>query len=254
MIELPETALLLGSDHTGLGEIATAQLGTDIAIALSRGKFPKGYPHLDDNEDAVLAATDGSVSLLAVADGHSGFDAARASAEALHAATPTLLEMARGGLAAAARHGFTLARNAIATALADLEEPRRSSRTALVICLVGEGEAAVACFGDTRAVLRSGRRARSLVGGYSPFLDGGTILDEVENRTIEITPGDKLVLASDGLFDFLGRKWLGKLDALGNDAASPLEFVTSAVRKAFVGGAGDNISVGVLDYQRSPEG
>ncbi len=246
MTEPPETVLLLGSDHTELGEIATAQLGPDIAIALSRGKFPKGYAYLDDNEDAVLAATDGATRLLAVADGHSGFDAARASLEALHAAAPTLLEMAKSDLEAAARHGFTLARHAIAAALAELEEPRRSSRTALVIGLAGKERAAVACLGDTRAILRSDRRARSLVGGFSPFLDAGTTLDELESLSLNLGAGDQLVLLSDGLSDFLGAKWLRKLDDLGKDAGSPLEFVTSAVQRAFVGGAGDNISIGVL--------
>ncbi len=235
--------LLLGCDHTRLGEIATAELGSGIAVALSRGKFRKGYPHLDDNEDAVLAATDGAMSLLAVADGHSGFDAARASVEALEEAIPTLFEMAAGDPEAALRHGFSLARDAVALALAELEEPRRSSRTALVVCLAGEGQAVVANLGDTRAVQRSGRRARSLVGGSSPFLDADTSLDKLETRVVRLTRGDQLVVVSDGVPDFLGGGWLRKLGDIGHGAGSPAEFVTVVVETAFAGGAGDNVSI-----------
>jgi len=61
------TAALWGDEHTELGEIAVAPLLPQAAVALSRGKFPKGYPHLDPNEDAVLAATDGANWLLPVA-------------------------------------------------------------------------------------------------------------------------------------------------------------------------------------------
>lgn len=238
--------LLLGSDHTRLGEVAVAELGPSIAVALSRGKFRKGYPYLDENEDAVLAATDGSVSLLAVADGHSGFDAARASVEALDEAIPALLEMGTDDPEAAARHGFLLAREAIAVALAGLEQPRRSSRTALVVCLAGKGRVAVANLGDTVAVLRSGRRARSLVGGSSPFLDPDTSLDELETRLVRLSRGDQLVMVSDGVPDFLGRRWLRKLGDIGCGVESPTEFVTVAVETAFAGGAGDNVTVGSL--------
>src|SRR5665811_2204355 len=64
------TAVLWGNDHTELGEIGFTEVPPAGAIAISRGKFRKGYSYLDPNEDAVLIATDGTSWLLAVADGH----------------------------------------------------------------------------------------------------------------------------------------------------------------------------------------
>ena len=73
------SALLLGEDHTELEEVAITEVTPNLAIGISRGRFPKGYPHVDPNEDAVYAATDGTTTVLVVADGHQGFDAARAA-------------------------------------------------------------------------------------------------------------------------------------------------------------------------------
>ncbi len=98
-------AALWGDEHTELGEMAVAPLRPSAAVALSRGKFPKGYPHLDPNEDAVLAATDGVTWLLAVADGHNGFDAARAAVAALQTGAAAILKAAAGDPESAAPGG-----------------------------------------------------------------------------------------------------------------------------------------------------
>ncbi|MEA3502778.1 MAG: hypothetical protein U9R47_08390, partial [Actinomycetota bacterium] len=74
-----QSILLLGSDHTELGEVEIAELSPHVAVGISRGRFPKGYAHVDPNEDAVFAATDGTTAIIAVADGHHGFDAAEAA-------------------------------------------------------------------------------------------------------------------------------------------------------------------------------
>jgi len=50
-------SVLWGHDHPQLGVVATEEISPRVAIALSRGKYPKGYPHLDPNEDAVAAPT-----------------------------------------------------------------------------------------------------------------------------------------------------------------------------------------------------
>jgi hypothetical protein len=83
--------MLLGDQAVELGEVIQAELGSSCALALSRGRFAKGYPYLDPNEDACLAATDGHRYLLAVADGHNGFDAARAAITALDAHSENIL-------------------------------------------------------------------------------------------------------------------------------------------------------------------
>ncbi|MFH1330493.1 MAG: hypothetical protein ABIJ48_07590, partial [Actinomycetota bacterium] len=81
-------AALWGTDHETLGEIALEEVTPSLVAALSRGRYPKGYPHLDPNEDGALAASDGTAAVLAVVDGHNGFDAARAALQAVHEQVP----------------------------------------------------------------------------------------------------------------------------------------------------------------------
>lgn len=76
------TALLRGRDHLELGGIASITEGS-ASIALSIGGSPKTYEHTDPNEDAALFAIGESGILLAVADGHHGFEAAEISLEHL---------------------------------------------------------------------------------------------------------------------------------------------------------------------------
>jgi hypothetical protein len=73
-----QSALLVGSDHTELDEVAIEEVTRNLAIGISCGWFPKGHPHADPNDDTVFAATDGNTAILAVADGDHGFDAAGA--------------------------------------------------------------------------------------------------------------------------------------------------------------------------------
>src|SRR5665811_1231436 len=77
------TALLLGDDHIELEDVAIREITPNLAIGISRGRFPKGYPHIDPNDDAVFATINGDTEILAVADGHQGFDAARAAITAI---------------------------------------------------------------------------------------------------------------------------------------------------------------------------
>ena len=70
------SSLLLGSNYETLGDVAIEEITPQLAIGISRGRFRKGYPHVDPNEDAVIVAADDATTVLAVADGHNGFDAA----------------------------------------------------------------------------------------------------------------------------------------------------------------------------------
>ena len=69
------SAILRGREHPELRAIATLGEGP-LAIALSRGGAAKTYPHTDPNEDAAAFASGPAGCVLAVADGHSGFEAA----------------------------------------------------------------------------------------------------------------------------------------------------------------------------------
>lgn len=236
------SAALWGGDHTQLGDVATARIDAKTAIALSRGKYPKGYPHLDPNEDAVLAATWESTTLLAVADGHRGFDAAQAALGGVESSTRQLLD---GGDEAdsAIREALESARRAVEHALAASDVARSGSRTTLAIALLVHDTVSIGGLGDSRiAIVRPG--ASRSFWGPAPFLGPDTSIDEGWFFTTGIEAGDWVIAATDGLFDFLGRNWQAQLEALA-DAETPAVLATRAVEIAFAGGAGDNVAVAV---------
>lgn len=161
-------AVLWGHEHPELGVVAVEEVSPGIELALSRGKFPKGYPHLDPNENAVTAATDGVASLLAVSDGHSGHDAGRAAMEAILIATPSLLTGAIDRPREALQAVFQDAKEAVRTALDNKDGERAGSRTALSIALLGPDRVTVAGLGDSRVVLIRDYSAR-IVGSPATF-------------------------------------------------------------------------------------
>jgi serine/threonine protein phosphatase PrpC len=240
-------AALWGDEHTELGEIAVASLAPNAALALSRGKFPKGYPHLDPNEDAVLAATDGAGWLLAAADGHNGFDAARAAVTAARRTAPAILAEAATDPAAALQSALAVIGQAVTEAVAGAPDGRAGSATALTLALLEADRLTAVTLGDTAALLVRGGRARR-IGMPTRFLAPGadltgTVIDQADLQT-----GDLVVVASDGLLDFLGRsptRVLARLAAQHPD--DPVDLARAAIERAFGGGAGDNIAL-VLFY------
>ncbi len=136
---MPE-ALLRGREHTEMGAIAA--IGENAcAVALSRGGAHKRYSHKDPNEDATgFARREGGV-LLAVADGHSGCEAAEIALTAL---------LAGGGRdwtrrEAPADEWSSLAADAICNAHAAIlasvaRGGNNASRTTLALALVRPGD------------------------------------------------------------------------------------------------------------------
>ncbi len=233
---------LWGDEHERLGDIATVPLGQHAAIALSRGRFPKAYDHVDPNEDAVMVAAGPTGWVLAVADGHNGFDAARAALGAVAFEAGGLLEGGVDDPAAAVATLFELARQAVTRQLEGLRPPRLQSRTALSIALAAEDQLCAASLGDTIVVHVRGRRPAE-VGMTGPFLGPGTPLPAP--RSVELRPGDRVLVASDGLLDFIGATWADRLGEAGQ-AGDHLTAVRGLVMSAFAGGAGDNVAVGLL--------
>jgi serine/threonine protein phosphatase PrpC len=76
------SALLRGREHDALG-VFGAVAEQRVAIAISRGGYAKQYAYVDPNEDAAAFAFGERATLLAVADGHSGFEAAEVALEFL---------------------------------------------------------------------------------------------------------------------------------------------------------------------------
>ncbi len=239
-------ATLWGDHHPQLGEIATAAVEPSAALALSRGGYPKAYPHLDPNEDGALASTDGERWLLAVAAGHNGFDAARAAQDALANAAESILGAAAASPQDAQLDAFTLAHAAVTATVAGLDGQRRESGTALSIALVTPGRLYAATLGDTVVLrIKRGRPGRTTedVTSTGPFLrpHGPT----PGPRSCRLRHGDRVVLASDGLVDFLGRDWRQRCAATASwaEPAAAAELLT---QQACAGGAGDNVAVVVF--------
>ncbi len=76
------TGLLLGRDHTRIGDLAALAEGRS-AVALSRGGAAKTYDYRDPNEDACAFAFTDHAYLVAVADGHWGSGGAALALERL---------------------------------------------------------------------------------------------------------------------------------------------------------------------------
>ncbi len=136
---MPE-ALRRGRAHTEMGAIA-AIAEDACAVALSRGGARKPYAHKDPNEDVAGFVRGEAGALLAVADGHSGFEASEI------ALTSLLTGSGRGWTRreALADEWSSLATDAICAAhAAILASAARggndASRTTLALALVRPGD------------------------------------------------------------------------------------------------------------------
>lgn len=238
------TVRLLGSDSTVLGEVATAEVGGRAGVALSRGRFPKPDVWVDPNEDAVLAAHDGERWLLVAADGHLGFDAARAAMNAIGTVVPEALADDRDGrLVVAATIDY--ARKSVADALSAIDEARTRSRTALSAVLVRPGEAFAATCGDSSIFRVRGGKVQTLTPA-TQFLGPRTTPPPVVRARLR--PGDGLAAVTDGFTDYLGRAVGATLrrELGGQVPAQAAQAAHALVLAAFAGGAGDNVGVAVL--------
>jgi len=241
------SAVLWGSDHTELGEIAVAEVPPASGLGISRGKFRKGYPYLDPNEDAVLVAADGTSWLLAVADGHGGFDAARAAIAALQTTGAEILGQTDPEVAIA-----TAARAAHAAIVAaNWDDARAGSATTLAVALVIGDQLTVGSFGDSMVAVARDQRLLP-VNRPSPFLDAGTDPAEVQISQAALQRGDVVLAATDGLTDFLGSHGPRALARTLSSTEEPGVLVRLAVEQAFAGGAGDNIAVALMVAPAQP--
>lgn len=227
------SVLLLGQDHSELGGIGIEEVTPRISIAISRGRFPKPYAYVDPNEDAVFALTDGTTTVLAVADGHNGFDAARIAIHAVELVAPDVL-------AAPAQKATALLAEAAVTSVNDSLPPTRvDSRTALTVVVISNGALAAATFGDTVCFVVT-RRDIERVGRTAAFIGQDTITPNFEIETCAVEAQATTILASDGLTNYATESAIRS--AIGDRGGNAETFV----RMAFEGGAGDNVAVAVL--------
>jgi serine/threonine protein phosphatase PrpC len=237
-------AVLLGPDHTRLDESAVRSIGLRSAIGLSRGRFPKGYPQVDPNEDAAAAYTNGDRWLMAVADGHGGAAAAEAVVQAIASHARSLLAEQPER---ATRAAMVLAARAVLEVNAGLGGSQ-SSRTALTVASICGNVAHHTGAGDSAMYVVAGRRVRR-VDTPAPFLGAG---DETEPPVyrVPLRRVGAVILATDGLTDFLGHNWRHAIRAAC--APSPDATAGALMEAAFTGGAGDNVAVAVWQRGHRP--
>ena len=234
---------LWGSDHPDLGRLAVEMLTPPTAVALSAGRLPKPYAHLDANEDAVLAAAGPAGTLLAVADGHSGFDAARAAVSAIRERVDVLAGN-HDEPTAVVEALLLAARRGVRQWLADATDERRQSRTALSVALITGDALVTGGWGDTQIVRVRGRRAR-VVSQDAPFLDGTAPLADASRSRLK--SGDWVMACSDGLRDYFVGGWPDGVAGLLRGSPDPTVAAQRLVESAWTGGAGDHISVALTE-------
>ena len=146
------SALLRGREHVEIGAVSTIAEGR-AAVAISPGGAPKAYAHTDPNEDAALFAFGPEGVLLAVADGHWGFEAAEVSLEyLLETPAPHWTDIGVVGLDSWRRQALAVLGDANAEILREAvgsESTHPRTTLALALALPGTGALLHAAVGDS---------------------------------------------------------------------------------------------------------
>ena len=229
-----KSALLRGREHVELGAI-DAVAEAQAAIAISIGGAAKTYSHVDPNEDAALFALGEAGTLIAVADGHRGFEAAEVALEYL-AAHPAPHWTAAGGVDEGSwrRQAYAVLSDAHAQVHSEVErEGDAAPRTTLTLALVlpEAGFLLYASLGDSHLFRVRGDQTVDLVsrsGDARKRFLGDTRLDPGEMAELGYIGTEPLrgvraiVLATDGLSE----KGIG----VANPGAAVQEAVDAAAR------------------------
>ena len=241
------TAVLWGRDHVVYDDVALATPAEHIALALSRGKVPKSYSYVDPNEDVVAAAVGEEATLLVVADGHNGVQAAEVAVDATLrcAGEPT------PDLAGRLVRLFGTAHEAVRAATARLRGPHRASRTTLTVGLLAAGTVTWASLGDSTLMVVSPRDGLAVTTGRHRFVGSaaptGEVLADVESGSVAVPDDAWLVAATDGFVNFTLASDPARAAAvvLARQRRAP-DAARALIMHAFSAGAGDNVAVAVV--------
>ncbi len=236
---------LWGANHTDHDRLAVTTVGRVAALALDRGRHPKRYAYTDANEDVAAALVQGDRLLLVVADGHTG----RESSET---AVRSVLHWASRGLPDTIDDNqlvdlFDAAGRAVLQVTSDPGCPHPDSRTTLIVALLAEGHLHWASMGDSGIFVAGpegvGRldRPRNRYVGFP--MSRREVAKRVDRGHRPIGPDHVVVLASDGVIDFVPDPEVAVHEALGADRLAGA--ARALARDAFDGGAGDNVAIAI---------
>ena len=262
------SALLRGREHSALGTHG-AIAEASVAIAISRGGYAKQYAYIDPNEDAVAFAIGAYGVLLAVADGHSGFEAAEVALEHLlenPAPHWTDAGLPPANASAWRRHALATLADAAVQIGGERREGSRSRTTlTLALALPSTQQCYYAAIGDSHLFAAYAGEAREV----APAAKGGAFLgdpavteklgEHARLGTFSLAGVRALVLASDGLSE----EGIGVADpaaaihaarlavAFERESLRPLAFARAVCDAACASHrsqhSGDNIACAVLE-------
>lgn len=222
----------------------------------------------DTNEDALIV--DGKWGLYAVLDGMGGASAGDIASSKARDVIHEYVRARRSTLGP--RPLLEAAINAASAAVhaeAQRRRDRRGMGTTVVACLIDGRRATIAHVGDSRAyLLREGRLHRlthdhtivaELVArgairpdeadrhAYKNVLSrnlGAKPAAQVDVNEVELAPGDRLMLCSDGLYGYASSEAMHQLIASTDPGA---DVVRDLIDAALRGGGGDNVTAIVID-------
>ncbi len=224
---------LLGRDFPELGPVGIVANARGGALALSRGRYPKPYDHVDPNEDAALLVQSRAGTLLAVTDGYNG-------AAASELAIQRLRETA-GALLVKDPQRFESAFIELATGVTrELESAHRSRTCIVLIAAMGE-TCHVASFGDS-AAFRAGDPEplvppnEFVLGQLHPGWRASIFATHFQRGS-----GERLAVVTDGVTNFTQKP--GSISRCLAESDTDLEAARQIACTALDGGAGDNVAV-----------
>jgi serine/threonine protein phosphatase PrpC len=247
-----KTAVLWGTDHEELDEIAVLGAGTNVALANTRGRHPKAYRYTDPNEDTVAAVVGRQSTLIVCADGHNGALAPNLAVRETLAAfgddPPATLSEGDWVDLFERINDAVIAGKGIGS-----EQP--ASNTVLLVALVSPGRLSWGAIGDGALVVcqPGTQRGRQLNREAMRFIghpmNRRAVKNTIDRGTIDLAPGDWVVAITDGLSEFVAP--LRPADVIPRVLASihPLDAAAAAralVETACSAGAGDNVATAVV--------
>lgn len=251
--------LMLASDHAEKGRCYQETFAPGVVAATTPGDGTSFNPKVSPNEDslAVVARAGGGVAAL-VADSHFGPAASEITAREFVAAM-------QAGMAGAAADLGTLLRGIDAQIPRQRPEVEVSETTALAV-VVEDGHLAWASVGDSVLFyLRSGQPGlQRLTRAGAAFLGGGWLrraFDQalvaedlvLETGTARVSPGDLLLLVSDGIepgASGMSSQRLEQVLAAPDSLDQRVAALLAEAGRASNGGGRDNLTVVAIECRR----